>query len=941
MKSIGFIGFIGFILSFFLFFFPVSCWLYQGHLWAQETFRPKERFIASIDISLDYSGGPPRDYEGRELVSYIKYLFDVQKGDLYEEKKIERGLERLKSLSIFSSIKLEKEDFPDGLHLRLCLEKQRIIREISILGNYPLFESEVRKVVSARVGDFLDLARLEKNANDIKWLFQQEGYYQVQVFLDLGEEKNENEVMVTFLIAKGPRTRIQQVEFEENGIVVKEYEDWQKILGIYPGYVLQEYKLKNQLQKLENELVLQGYLKVKASYQINHLSERYAILKILLERSQGIEVRFEGNQKISDQHLRRKISLFENRSGNEFDLQESLEDIRQIYLSYGFLLVKVSYHKEITAQGREVVSFLIEEGDKIILENLEIKGNQGLSTESLKDQMVTLQTRGPFVQSGFNKIAYDEDIGSLKALYTFEGYPWVEIEDQESLKGHRLSKILYIHEGPRVVVGDLTFAGNHFVPESTLKEIISLKTGSFFSEEKWQKDRERLIIFYSNQGHVFATVSPKASLDKEKNLINLYYQIDEGPEAFFGKYLISRKVKTRRRVIRQSLTFTEGEPFSYQKIIDSTQKLNDLGIFRTVLIKPVNLESGEQHIDVAIEVEERRTGRLNVGLGYNSVKGYRGYAEYREHSVAGSSLGMSLRYEYSGIGEGYELTHDVPPYQKISFEMKDPLFIPYYKIEGSLDLFNIFEKKEGYTLQQTGLKIGLGKPLSKTTCLSFIYRFEEAKLRQVKIDPNGIEFDPTIISVKPLLTYDSRDNPLDPKTGVLAQLGLEMAGDPVGGESHFSKLQGNGAHFFPLSRQATLAFGFTGGYAWIRKLDEFPIQERFYTGGLNTVRGYPEDSLGPTDNDGDIPTGGCVLLVQNCELRHDLYRRLKGVLFFDAGNVWETKDEFNLKTLRTGAGLGLRVITPVGPIRLDYGWIINRKEEERVGKLYLSVGHVF
>ena len=162
----------------------------------------------------------------------------------------------------------------------------------------------------------------------------------------------------------------------------------------------------------------------------------------------------------------------------------------------------------------------------------------------------------------------------------------------------------------------------------------------------------------------------------------------------------------------------------------------------------------------------------------------------------------------------------------------------------------------------------------------------------------------------------------------------------MGGESSFLKLTTSMAEFLPLSRKLILALETTGGYAWVPRHQKLPIQEGFYAGGLNSVRGYLEDSLGPKNN--GVPTGGKVLLVNNLEFRYDLYRQLvNGVLFFDAGNAWDSHNNVTLSSIRTSAGSGLRLVTPVGPIRLDYAWILGRKQEEPNGKFYISVGRVF
>jgi len=373
-------------------------------------------------------------------------------------------------------------------------------------------------------------------------------------------------------------------------------------------------------------------------------------------------------------------------------------------------------------------------------------------------------------------------------------------------------------------LSEVNFYGNQLFDDSQLMKQISLKPGSFFSEKKWTQDRKKLVVFYSNHGYVFAPITPKANFQRKHGAVALSYTIDEGQEVFFGKYIIKRNVRSRFSVIENSLAFSEGEPFSYRKIIDSTNKLNELGIFYTVRVKPVNLEARKKDIDVLVAVEEMNTGRVNFGIGFNSVKGYRGYLEFREDNFDGTALGVSLRGEYSGIGKDYELSHEVNSLRKVTLGIRDPLLLPKYKIEGNLDLFTLFEEKNGYNLQQTGLKISVEKPLHRTTRLSFTYRLEAAQLQDIQIEVKDIEDkDLTISSIKPLLSFDTRDNVLDPSRGIFAQLGLELAGGGMGGESDFSKLTAKLANFFPLSQKLVFAVGITGGYAWTPHDEEVGI----------------------------------------------------------------------------------------------------------------------
>jgi len=546
------------------------------------------------------------------------------------------------------------------------------------------------------------------------------------------------------------------------------------------------------------------------------------VLKIIIQKGPRSKVLFQGNDQVSNGRLRSTISLFENRSYADFTLQESVEDIKEIYFERGFLSAEVSYKKEVLDQDEVQITFFIQEGGKFFLDRITFKGNKGISSKKLRGQMLLLQRITPFHRNVFNKEIYEEDLKAIKALYAMNGYPWVEIkEGKTTIDAVRnlISKEIIINEGKRVVVNEVNFHGNQLFDDSQLMKQISLKPGRFFSEKKWTQDRKKLVVFYSNHGYVFAPISPKANFQRKHGTVDLSYTIDEGPEVFFGKYIIKRNVRSRFSVIENSLAFSEGEPFSYRKIIDSANKLNELGIFHTVRVKPINLEAREKDIDVLVEVEEMKTGRVNFGIGFNSVKGYRGYLEFREDNFDGTALGVSLRGEYSGIGKEYELSHKVHSLRKVTLGIRDPLLLPKYKIEGDLDLFTAFEEKDGYDLQQTGLKIRVGKTLHRTTRLSFTYRLEVAQLQDImQIEVKNIEDkDLTISSIKPLLSFDTRDNVLDPSRGVFAQIGLELAGGAMGGESDFSKLTAKVANFFPLSKRLVFGIGITGGYAWTYK----------------------------------------------------------------------------------------------------------------------------
>jgi outer membrane protein insertion porin family len=250
-----------------------------------------------------------------------------------------------------------------------------------------------------------------------------------------------------------------------------------------------------------------------------------------------------------------------------------------------------------------------------------------------------------------------------------------------------------------------------------------------------------------------------------------------------------------------------------------------------------------------------------------------------------------------------------------------------------------------YKLRRYAVTSGVEKKLSDTMKAEFYYEFSLVRTTDVKPDVVLIKEDTgtlAISGVKPALIYDTRDNPFDPKKGVLAGISMKLATFLFLSEVNFIKTEIYGSTFHKLSKRITLALSARGGVAYgLGSTEQLPLVERFFLGGRSTVRGYAQDTLGPKGADGTTPTGGNAYLMGNVEFRTDIGRGLGLVPFFDMGNVWLSAGEINPMKLKYTTGLGLRYNTPVGPLRVDYGLKLSRQTGESRGEIHFSVGHAF
>jgi outer membrane protein insertion porin family len=659
------------------------------------------------------------------------------------------------------------------------------------------------------------------------------------------------------------------------------------------------------------------------------------LIYVLKEKPTIVKIDFQGNKEFDDSKLKEKLTITTGAIADAVLIQDNANKLRTFYEEEGYWLARIVPVINTISQDEVSLTYQISEGPKVKIKKITIEGNKAISAGKIKGAMETKEwSIFSFITSSgyFKKERMDTDIERIKDLYFNNGYikvvvgePTIQLTPGE--KGMLIT--VPISEGDQFKVSSIAVSGNKVFGDAEIKKKITMKPGEPFSKATLRKDILSISELYSETGYALITVNPDLEPDDKDKTVKVILKIDEGARYRIGRIEISGNTKTRDKVIRREVSFDEGDIFNSALIKRSYEKINNLNFFEKVELVP-KPRPEEKLVDVDIKVKERPTGFFSVGGGYSSTEKIIGMVEVTQGNLFGKGQLLKLRGELGSRTTYYDITYRDP----WLFDMPVSFSANVYKTTTSE--FIEYDKKA------TGLGISLGKRFTDYWYGDVTYRFENADITNVSDRASTIikdqEGTKITSSITPSIIRDSRDNYLDPTRGSRNSLYVTYAG--LGGTNNFIKGEADSAWYLPIGSTSVMLRGRVG-YATGLGGKELPLYERFYIGGIYTVRGLAFGDAGPKDAKTGDPIGGNSELIFNAEYIFPLVTevRLKGVTFFDAGNSYNQFKYFG--NLRYTTGLGARWISPVGPVRLEWGYNIHKKTGESNSRFEFAFGTFF
>ncbi|MGM0415406.1 MAG: outer membrane protein assembly factor BamA [Thermodesulfobacteriota bacterium] len=674
------------------------------------------------------------------------------------------------------------------------------------------------------------------------------------------------------------------------------------------------------------------------------------------ERPLVRKIRTVGNEELKSSKIRGVLSLRIPGILRARDLKESENAIRAMYKEEGFYAVEVSSRVEVSRSNEATVYFDITEGKKVTIDDIEFEGNTVFSDRKLRS---FIQTKEwwifSWITSGgkYNEGMLQNDLMIIKDQYFNVGHVRVDVKQPHIvLSDDRTEMDIFIEidEGSQYSVGSVDIKGDLLLEKEEMLDQLDFTPGEVFSREKMRENMDRLDSLYANRGYAYVNVVPQTLIDDETKEVNLIFKVEQGIQVEIGRINISGNTKTRDKVIRREMTLVEGDLFSSGRLESSKKRVNNLGFFSEVNVDSIPREDDESVMDVDVDVKEQPTGNFSVGFGYSSTDGFIGQGSVSQDNFLGKALQLNLAGSFGGDYTNYRIG------------LLNPYFMDKNLALG-FDAYRTDREWDEYSVESTGGNLKLGLPLSYETRLFFVYKLEQQDIYDVSPFSSWTireqEGESTISSLYASISKNTTDFRPDPSRGYMSEFSVEFAG--IGGTEKYVKTILDHRHFFPIKWGIVFSphaqIGYVTGYGD----EDVPLDERFFLGGINTIRGFETREVGPkqlrrqyvgNDDDGEpifVPAendydfiGGEKVAYANLELIFPLLKeaQLKGLVFFDIGNTWDEDEEY-FSDMRYSAGVGIRWQSPLGPLRLEWGYNLDPYEYEDDSVFDFSIGKFF
>lgn len=677
------------------------------------------------------------------------------------------------------------------------------------------------------------------------------------------------------------------------------------------------------------------------------------LVLIVEERPNIAAVEFIGTKEFDKDTLKKALKDIGLAEGRPFDkalADRAEQELKRQYVNrslYGADIITTITPAE---RNRVNLSFTVVEGDLAKIKEMRVVGAKAFEESKLLDQFD--QGTGNWMSwytksDRYSRTKLNADIETLRAWYLSRGYLEFRVDSTQvaiSPNKQDISITINITEGERFVVSEVALEGYYLGKDEEFKALIEIKPGKAYNVEDVTKTTKAFNEYFGNFGFAFARTEVKPEIDRATNRVKLVLVADPSRRAYVRRINIVGNNRTRDQIVRREFRQTESSWYDGEKIRLSRDRVNRLGYFKDVDIETQEVASSQDQVDLNVNVVEKPTGMLTLGAGFSSADKVSLMFGVQQDNIFGSGHNLGLQVSTSKYNQYYVLSTTDPYFTEDgvsrTFDYYHKAVKPYYAQEGS------------YKQITDGVGVRFGIPLSELDRVFVGASFESFKLEQgantLGIHDNfcltngGCEAQNIPLTIG--WARDSRDSYLNPNSGKYVRLNSELG---LIGDSKYTKFGAQYQQFFPLTKQYTFAFNFDIGIGQGLSGKDLPFYKNYYSGGLGSVRGFEQGSIGPRDTKyATAVIGGAKKVTLNTEFLIPFPgagndRSLRLFSFYDVGNVVAEDQNLELNDLRSSVGLGLSWVSPMGPLRFAWARPVRKFEGDRIQKLQFQIGTAF
>jgi len=665
---------------------------------------------------------------------------------------------------------------------------------------------------------------------------------------------------------------------------------------------------------------------------------------VLHEKPSIQSIRIVGNRKLATDKIKAKIDLVEGGIIPPGALGKNSEKIRLFYEEEGYYQAQVEGVEDRISPQEVSVTFTIVEGDKFDVGEIRIIGNRYLKEKDIKSKLQTSELYLFFFGGTLKREELRRDLDRIRAYYLDNGFLDIAVEEPEiqlDTSKKKLRILIQVQEGPQYRIGELGVKGDRLFTEPEIRGLIKSRQGGIFSRETLQGDVVAITDRYAERGYLFADVVPITDIRRAETIVNVSLEITEGRQAFINRIEITGNVRTRDKVIRREIPLVEGDVFNSALLQEGRRNLQNIGYFEDVKLD-TKRAAAEDRVDVTVDVKEKPTGAFTIGGGFSSVDGAIAVASISQNNLFGLGKRATIGVQIGQNANRGNAVYTDPHFLDTDFLVEPRIYANNTRNQQT-DL--------GFNQANEGAGLTVGHLLVERVFGSLTYNYERVRIKDVAdtapdlvktqaAESGGASKTSALILT---LSRDTRDSFAEPTRGLLATASAEYAGGLLDANNNFTKYSLNLSQYFPLwwkfvgHLRGNIAYGNSFG-----STPNLPVQERYFLGGINTIRGFRNFTISPKDPVTDSATGGNKAFFINHEILFPLYDplKLRGLVFFDLGNAFDEQENFSWSVKRS-AGIGIHFTSPLGAIRVELGFNLSRRPHEKQEVVHFTAGAAF
>lgn len=910
----------------------------------------------------------------------------LKPGQQVSIRELQSSIKNLYATGNFRDIRVDAAPSDAGIVLTFSLYLHYRIGEITIEGVGRGDRTRSQRELTVRPGEILSLNDVDDSAAAVQEVLQQNGYLEATVDPETNFNRARSIADVTFHVETGPRAKVGSVVLEGQLAPFTEAQLIERMRR-RPGKDFHLLEAREDAQRMKNFLVRRDYRRADVDF-LGHTYDEATKQVALRYRAQVgpvVKVAVEGVPRSA---VRRWLPFARNQEYSEDVVERAADRIVEGLQQRGHYLATVDTESALE-NNVWTTTFHVDPGQRYRLTDVSFIGNEKIEEDTLHG-LVETTPRGGFKRvlqslfrraSGVTRAQLTDDRDALESFYRLEGFSEATVGEPAVTPraDGTLSVAFPITEGPQTLLASVRIEGNEKVEADDLPET-RLKEGAPLNPQLLHDDVVALQTFYANRGHVEVQVAPRVDVSADKSMATVAYVVSEGPQVNVDEIVVRGNTYTDRDVVLRRAGLEPGDPFSYTRLLEAQRELYRLGIFQRVEVQAQQADTTVADRTVSVQVEEGRNLTLTGSVGLRAERGSEigsGTELHERVAVAAAHRNLFGTGRYLGV-EGVFSVEE----QEAYITYREP-FISRWNVPVQVQIFQSDDStRPGTQFLQRGTSIEATKiaRLQSRWSLRYEYKISQCEGGTLCDDLNAglpVEsadrslLDIQISSISPTFFWDTRDDIIDPHRGFFASASVEYAFPLFDATANFLKEYAQGAWYLPVSARTVFAFSGRAGLiqAYGTRFDEdlgrdvvlaIPLSERFTAGGETTHRAFRSDRLGTLCKNEDfsdipdcegtltqlkpgdpiLPVGGSAMLLFNAEYRFPIFGPVGAAVFADVGNVWATS-AIRFDDLRYGAGVGIRYLSPVGPLRLDVATPFDRRWYEDRWQYFVSLGYAF